>query len=527
MSRSTTSRSVSFRASALAKKLADDGNPTGPIVKIKGSPTDNNAKLFNQGAQSKFDEAGVQVAKEYDTPGWSPDKAQREMDQAITAVGKNGFNGVYAMNDGTAGGAIAAMKGAGIDPKTIPTTGQDAELEAIQRILAGEQFMTVYKATKPRDDGRRADGGRARPGQGSAGGPGQRRDQQRREGCSLGAADPGRGDEGQRRTDTVFKDNGDSGRTDTGPCRTSAPPQFAAGLPGGWTGVDRRQTSSRNHDGTPSARRCERIERSGMARPAEASPRAEGVQQELRAGAGARRRRLRGRRRRGRRPGRRQRRRQVHPDQGDGRRPAAPTAARCTSRAARCGSTDPAGRGRLGITTVFQDLALCDNLDVVANLFLGQEEVGGDGIPVPVHALNETDMEQRTLQLLDDLSVTTLGSVRTQVGNLSGGQRQSVAIARSLVGDPKVVLFDEPTAALGVSQTDQVLALENRLARAGPRGGGDQPQPRQRLRGSRPDRRPAAGEAGGHLRDQEDHPRGGGRGDHRRVPDTAEQEREV
>jgi D-xylose transport system ATP-binding protein len=129
--------------------------------------------------------------------------------------------------------------------------------------------------------------------------------------------------------------------------------------------------------------------------------------------------------------------------------------------------SDPKAAANLGIATVFQDLALCDNLDVVANLFLGQEEVGGDGVPVPVHTLDETDMEQRTLQLLDDLSVTTLGSVRTEVGYLSGGQRQSVAIARSLVGDPKVVLFDEPTAALGVSQTEQVLALERRLAERG------------------------------------------------------------
>jgi D-xylose transport system substrate-binding protein len=71
------------------------------------------------------------------------------MQQAITAVGKDGFVGVYAANDGTAGGAIAAMKAAGIDPKTIPVTGQDAELAAIQRILAGEQYMTVYKAVKP------------------------------------------------------------------------------------------------------------------------------------------------------------------------------------------------------------------------------------------------------------------------------------------------------------------------------------------------------------------------------------------
>jgi D-xylose transport system substrate-binding protein len=137
-----------LQGEALVGKLAEDGSPTGPIIKIKGSPTDNNAKLFNEGAQSKFDEAGVEVAQEYDTPDWSPDKAQQEMDQAITAVGKDGFTGVYAMNDGTAGGAIAAMKGAGVDPKVVPVTGQDAELEAIQRIIAGEQFMTVYKATK-------------------------------------------------------------------------------------------------------------------------------------------------------------------------------------------------------------------------------------------------------------------------------------------------------------------------------------------------------------------------------------------
>jgi D-xylose transport system substrate-binding protein len=141
-----------LQGEALVQRLADEGSPTGPIVKIKGSPTDNNAKLFNEGAQSQFDDAGVEIAQEYDTPDWSPDKAQQEMEQAITAVGQNGFTGVYAMNDGTAGGAIAAMKGAGLDPATKPTTGQDAELEAIQRILAGEQFMTVYKATSLETD---------------------------------------------------------------------------------------------------------------------------------------------------------------------------------------------------------------------------------------------------------------------------------------------------------------------------------------------------------------------------------------
>jgi D-xylose transport system substrate-binding protein len=138
-----------LQGQALAKKLKDDGKATGPIVMINGAPTDNNAKLFKQGATGALNSAGIKVLKSYDTPDWSPDKAQNEMQQAITAVGQSGFNGVYAANDGTAGGAIAAMKSAGINSAQRPTTGQDAELAAIQRILAGTQYMTVYKAIKP------------------------------------------------------------------------------------------------------------------------------------------------------------------------------------------------------------------------------------------------------------------------------------------------------------------------------------------------------------------------------------------
>jgi len=120
----------------------------------------------------------------------------------------------------------------------------------------------------------------------------------------------------------------------------------------------------------------------------------------------------------------------------------------------------PASAAELGIATVYQDLALCDNLDVVANLFLGQEEtVGGVG---SVRALDEIDMEQRSHELLEQLSVT-IPSVRSEVGTLSGGQRQQVAVARSLLGEPKVVMLDEPTAALGVVQTKQVLDLIRRL----------------------------------------------------------------
>ena len=103
-------------------------------------------QAVQEGAHSVFDEQRLKIGKEYDTPDWSADKAQSEMEQAITALGKDGFDGVYAANDGTAGGAIAAMKAAGIKPSDRPTTGQDAELAGIQRILAGDQFMTVYKA---------------------------------------------------------------------------------------------------------------------------------------------------------------------------------------------------------------------------------------------------------------------------------------------------------------------------------------------------------------------------------------------
>ncbi len=122
-----------------------NGKANAKVVMINGDPADNNAKLFKQGAHSILD-GKVNIAKEYDTPSWSPDKAQTEMQGAITAVGKN-IDGVLAANDGTAGGAIAAMKSAGITPLP-PITGQDAELAAIQRILAGEQYMTVYKALK-------------------------------------------------------------------------------------------------------------------------------------------------------------------------------------------------------------------------------------------------------------------------------------------------------------------------------------------------------------------------------------------
>jgi D-xylose transport system ATP-binding protein len=122
--------------------------------------------------------------------------------------------------------------------------------------------------------------------------------------------------------------------------------------------------------------------------------------------------------------------------------------------------TGPKQANSLGIEIVYQDLALCDNLDVVHNMFLGREVKSGV-------TLNETDMEKRAGDTLRGLSVRTLRSLRQHVSSLSGGQRQTVAIARAVLWNSKLVILDEPTAALGVAQTEQVLNLVRRLAENG------------------------------------------------------------
>jgi len=121
----------------------------------------------------------------------------------------------------------------------------------------------------------------------------------------------------------------------------------------------------------------------------------------------------------------------------------------------------PKDSAKLGIEVVYQDLALCDNLDVVQNMFLGRETHNA------FQVLNEADMERRTAETMKGLSVTTIRSIRQIVATLSGGQRQSVAVARAVLWNSRVVILDEPTAALGVAQTEQVLALVNRLAEQG------------------------------------------------------------
>ena len=121
----------------------------------------------------------------------------------------------------------------------------------------------------------------------------------------------------------------------------------------------------------------------------------------------------------------------------------------------------PKDSARLGIEVVYQDLALADNLDVVENMYLGREMLSS------FRRLDEAKMEQQALATLSDLSVTTIQSVRQPVATLSGGQRQSVAVAKAVLWNSKLVILDEPTAALGVAQTRQVLDLVRRLAEQG------------------------------------------------------------
>lgn len=137
------------QAEALVKAM---GN-TGGYLMLNGSPQDPNAAQFKKGAHSVLDKAGTKLLAEYDNPDWSPDNAQKFVSDQLGKFSAAQIKGVYAANDGQAGGVIAALKSAGVSAKALPpVTGQDAELAAIQRIVAGEQLMTVYKPFKSEPD---------------------------------------------------------------------------------------------------------------------------------------------------------------------------------------------------------------------------------------------------------------------------------------------------------------------------------------------------------------------------------------
>ena len=134
-----------LQGTALLKKLNED-EATGGILMVNGSPTDHNAGDFKRGALSSLENSGYEILAQFDTPDWSPDKAQEWVAGQLTQYSGQ-YSAIYAANDGTASGAVAALKAANVTPWPL-VTGQDAELSAIQRIVAGEQYMTVYKAIK-------------------------------------------------------------------------------------------------------------------------------------------------------------------------------------------------------------------------------------------------------------------------------------------------------------------------------------------------------------------------------------------
>lgn len=135
-----------LQGQAMVKALGSDAKNAN-VVMINGSPTDPNAPLFKKGAHSVLDKQVKKVVYEQDIPDWSPDEANKKMAAAITSLGKDGFDGVYAANDSMAGGAATALSKSGI--KDLPLGGQDAELAGLQRILTGDQSYTIYKAIKP------------------------------------------------------------------------------------------------------------------------------------------------------------------------------------------------------------------------------------------------------------------------------------------------------------------------------------------------------------------------------------------
>ncbi|HET9858879.1 MAG TPA: sugar ABC transporter substrate-binding protein [Nocardioidaceae bacterium] len=132
-----------------AEALVEAVGGSGSILMLNGAPTDPNAGQFKEGAHSVLDSSDVEILAEYDNPDWSPENAQKWTTDQLARFDASEIQGVYAANDGQAGGVIAALTGAGVKPADLPpVTGQDAELAAIQRIVAGEQAMTIYKSIK-------------------------------------------------------------------------------------------------------------------------------------------------------------------------------------------------------------------------------------------------------------------------------------------------------------------------------------------------------------------------------------------
>ena len=414
----------------LVKCMGDNGKSSGPVALLNGSPTDNNATLFKQGYEKAITDGGYTVAADQSVPDWDNTKAGTIFEQMFTKANGD-FVGVAAANDGL-GGAVASVLGREGAAKDIPTTGQDATDEGLQRVLLGTQCMTVYKAIKKEADAAAA--------------------------LAIALA----------KGDTAGADSQATGQVEDTETKQQVKTRAAGAagdLPGERQGRDRGRVHDRGQ-GLHERRAQEGLRRERHQRMTKTT---EGQQRELLS--------LRGINKSfgavhvlrdvdlDVRPG------EVTAlvgDNGAGKS----TLIKCVAGIHPFDSGEvvfdgkpvnihgPKDANALGIEIVYQDLALCDNLDVVHNMFLGRELHSGV-------TLDETSMEKRAGETLKSLSVRTLRSLRQNVSSLSGGQRQTVAIARAVLWNSKLVILDEPTAALGVAQTEQVLNLVRRLAENG------------------------------------------------------------
>ena len=404
------------------------------VAVLNGSPTDNNATLFKNGYDSvinpKFESGDWKEVDDQSVPDWDNQKALTIFEQMLQKA-DNKIDGVLAANDGLGNAAISALKQRKLPQ--IPVTGQDATLQGIQNIVNGDQCMTVYKAIKKEADAAAK--------------------------LAIALA------KGETPTEATAKVNNET---------TDVPSVLLEP-------VAVTKDNIKDYIGEPDFPKKEEICAGELA-------------DEVRRGRPLMTTETGGRQRR-RPPTRRSWSSARSPsrfgavqalfevdfhvspgevmalvgDNGAGKS----TLIKCIAGIHPIDSGEvlfdgepvnihgPKDASDLGIEVVYQDLALADNLDVVQNMYLGREELA------TLRRLDETAMEKRASETLKGLSVTTIRSVRQTVAGLSGGQRQSVAVAKAVMWNSRVVILDEPTAALGVAQTKQVLDLVGRLGEQG------------------------------------------------------------
>ncbi len=414
------------------------------VVMLNGGEEDNNSFLFKQGyaetVDARVDAGDWELVADQFVPGWDNQEAQTLMEQILVDA-NNDVDAVFAANDGLANSVINALEAAGVGP--VPLSGQDATAAGIQNVLLGKQTVSVYKpiqdeagvaaaialALRNGDDieeaatsysstlavGRRRRGDHRHRGRERR----ARRLRRRRRRRALRRPGPDRRDRRQRRR------HGHRGR-----------------VPDRGRALHRR---GGQHPVLPAELvTTPLLELEGVSKAFGAVQALHRVDFEVRRGEVM----------------------ALVGDNGAGKS----TLIKCVAgiypfdegqlrfEGERVNIHGPRGAGRLGIEVVYQDLALADNLDVTANMFLGRERTRRGFV------LDESTMEHAAQETLESLSVTTLGSVRKKVAGLSGGQRQAVAVAKSVMWNSKLLILDEPTAALGVAQTRQVLDLVRRLA---------------------------------------------------------------